>query len=84
MTTAPEFLHQWVREYLNPTVPDDRAGAEYLANECVGDAKDAGVDEGALIAAARGDLVKYMLSKLNVAVTSRDISIRRMTEGSRR
>ena len=81
MTTAPEFLHQWVREYLNPTVADDRAGAEYLANECVRDAKDAGVDEGALIAAARGDLVKYMLSKLNVAVTSRDISIRRMTEG---
>ncbi len=72
MATALEFLQQWIREYVNPTVADDKAGAEYLADECMQDAKSAGVDEAALIAAARGDLAKFMLSRLNVAVRSRD------------
>ena len=73
MTTALEFLHQWVRECLNPTALDDRPGAEYLADECMRDAKSAGMDEAALIAAARGDLVKFMLHRLNVAVRSRNV-----------
>lgn len=70
MNTTLQFLQQWVREYLNPTVLDDRAGAEYLAEECLRDAKKAGIDPAALIAAARGDLVRFMLSKLNVAYRS--------------
>jgi hypothetical protein len=67
VATALDFLLQCVREYVNPTVPDDKPGAEYLADECMRDAKNAGVDEAALIAAARGDLAEYMLSRLNVA-----------------
>ena len=67
MANALDFLLQCVREYVNPTVPDDKPGAEYLADECMRDAKNAGVDEAALIAAARGDLAEYMLSRLNVA-----------------
>lgn len=70
MTPAFEFLHHWVRTYLNMTVLDDTAGAEYLAEECMRDAKNAGVEEADLIAAARGDLAKFMLSKLNVAFRS--------------
>jgi hypothetical protein len=73
VATALDFLHQWIREYLNPTVADDKLGAEYLADECMRDAKNAGVDEAALIAAARGDLAKFMLNRLNVAVRSRDV-----------
>jgi len=73
VATALDFLHKWIREYLNPTVTDDKPGAEYLADECMRDAKCAGVDEAALIAAARGDLAKFMLYRLNVAVRSRDV-----------
>lgn len=83
MATALDFLHQWCREYLNPTVADDKLGAEYLADECMRDAKDAGVDQAALIAAARGDLTKFMLSRLNVAVRSRDALSNRLTKGAR-
>lgn len=71
MDIAREFLHEWVRQYLNPTVLDDKPGAEYLAGECMRDARMAGINDVALIMAARGDLTKYMLSKLNVAVRSR-------------
>jgi hypothetical protein len=83
VVTALEFLQQWVRDYLNPTVIDDRSGAEYLADECLRDARNAGVDEAALIAAARGDLAKFMLSKLNVAVRSRNVLNNRPTTDPR-
>jgi len=66
-----DFLLDWVRDHMNPTVYDDKAGAEYLAEECLRDAKNAGIEEASLIEAARGDLTKYMLSKLNFAVKKR-------------
>ena len=66
------FLLLWVRDHMNPTVYDDQAGAEYLAEECLRDAKNAGLDEADLIKTARGDLAKFMLSHLNVAVKKRD------------
>jgi hypothetical protein len=80
LSTALNFLIQWVRECVNPTTLDDKPGAEYLACECMRDAKNAGVDEAALIAAARGDLVKYMLSRLNVAVRSHEVRSARSIE----
>jgi hypothetical protein len=52
-------------------VHDDMAGAEYLAEECLRDSKKAGIDETDLIKAARGDLPKFMLTKLNIAVKKR-------------
>ena len=71
MAGSLEFLLEWVRDHLNPTVHDDMAGAEYLAEECLRDSKKAGIDETDLIKAARGDLSKFMLTKLNIAVKKR-------------
>lgn len=68
MARSLDFLLEWVRDHMNPTVHDDKPGAEYLADECLRDAKRAGMDEAALIDAAGGDLSGFMLSKLNIAV----------------
>jgi hypothetical protein len=67
------FLLGWIRDNMNPTVYDDKPGAEYLAEECLRDAKEAGVDEAELIKSARGDLTKFMLSELNIAVKKRHV-----------
>lgn len=77
MPTALDFLLEWVGRYVNPTKPDDYAGAKYLADECMRDAKNAGISEARLIAAAHGDLIKYMMSKLNVAVRARELGLER-------
>jgi hypothetical protein len=68
MFEALNFLMKWVHENMNPTMCDDRAGAEYLAEECLCDAKRAGFEEADLIKAVRRDLVSFMLSHLNLAV----------------
>lgn len=68
MASGLIFLQDWVQNWLNPTVRDDKRGAAYLAEECLRDAESAGVDRVELVRAAGGDLTQYMLDRLNVAV----------------
>jgi hypothetical protein len=69
MANPWEFLEGWAREHVNATVFDDEATAKQLAAECLRDAKKAGISEQALIKAASGNLVSFMLSELNTAAT---------------
>jgi uroporphyrinogen-III decarboxylase len=68
MANPWEFLRDWCSEHVNPTGYDDTTGAEYLANECLRDAKKAGISQAALIKAAGGNLASFMLSELESAV----------------
>jgi len=69
MANPWEFLEGWAREHVNATVHDDEATAKHLADECLRDAKKAGLNEAALIKAAGGNLVSFMLTELNSAAT---------------
>ena len=68
MSNASDFLTSWVLENVNPTMFDDRDTAEHLAHDCLSAAKDEHLSEAEVIAAADGNLVDFMLSKLNAAV----------------
>jgi hypothetical protein len=67
MANPWEWLEGWVGEHVNATVFDDEAGAKDLAEECLRDAKKAGINEASLIKAAGGNLVTFMLTELDVA-----------------
>jgi hypothetical protein len=67
MVNPWEFLSSWAREHVNATAYDDEATAKRLAKECLQEAKQAGVSEAALVKAASGNLVGFMLSELNRA-----------------
>jgi hypothetical protein len=69
MANPWEWLEGWVREHVNATVYEDEAGARHLADECLRDAKKAGINEASLIKAAGGNLVTFMLTELDAAAT---------------
>ena len=65
-----EFLERWVREHVKATHDDEttkRQEARKLAERCLRDAEDPGVDKAALIKAAGNDLFIYLLTGLDGA-----------------
>ena len=69
MANPWEFLEAWARENVNVTAYNDEAAAEYLARECLAAAARAHINEAAVIKAAGGNLVSFMLAELNSAAT---------------
>jgi hypothetical protein len=67
MANPYEFLRDWCREYVNPTMYDDEPTAKSLADRCLDAAKAAGLSAAGVIKAAGGNLKSYMLSELNSA-----------------
>ena len=65
-----EFLERWVREQVKATHDDEttkRQEARKLAERCLRDAEEAGVDKAALIKAVGNDLFIYLLTGLDGA-----------------
>jgi hypothetical protein len=65
-----EFLERWAREHVKATHDDEttkRQEARKLAERCLRDAEEAGVDKAALIKAAGNDLFIFLLTGLDGA-----------------
>ena len=77
MANPWDFLTEWVREHLNATGYDDEPTAKSLAGGCLEAAKQAGVSAAAVIKAAGGNLVTFMLHELNGAA---DREVKRLAD----
>jgi hypothetical protein len=65
-----KFLERWVREHVKATHDDEttkKKEARKLAERCLRDAEEAGVDKVALIKAAGNDLFIFLLTGLDGA-----------------
>ena len=64
LETAAEFLEDWLEENVDTAAlpAGTIAGARRLAERCLGDALDEGVEEAALLEVAGGDLVARILA----------------------
>ena len=69
---AFEFLQSWIVDNVKATISEDEDAAEHLAQDCVWEAHTRGIPKADLIAAAGGNLDRYMLTELNRAVDDSD------------
>lgn len=70
MANPWDYLKAWASEHVQATAYDDEPTAKKLAEECLRDARKAGVHPDGVIKAAGGDLIGFFLSELNSAANA--------------